>query len=1053
MIKKTLKIKDKKDLKSIKEELNRKKVLTGRGNRYRITVHLGTCGIASGAETIQNSVKEEINFRKRSDIEFTTSGCVGFCALEPMLAVESYDLPPVTYYSLDRDKVKKIFNSHIDNGRIPEELKPITADSALANFYKYQESRVLRNRGKIDPFKIEDYIAKDGYFGLAHAVEAGSPEKIIKTVKESGLRGRGGAGFPTGRKWEFCRNAGTKKGVKYVICNGDEGDPGAFMDRNLLESDPHSVLEGMLIAALAIGSNKGYLYIRAEYPLAVRTLEHAIRQAKDYGLIGKNILGSGFDFDIEIYLGAGAFVCGEETALIQSIEGKRGMPRPRPPFPAQEGLYGMPTLINNVETLSNIPQIILNGAKWFNSIGTETSKGTKIFALAGAVNNVGLVEVPMGMTIREIVFNIGGGVKKGKKFKAVQIGGPSGGCIPVKFLDIPVDYEKVKEIGAIMGSGGMIVLDEDTCMVDLARYFMEFIQEESCGECVPCRIGTRRMLELLEKITQGRGEEYDIEKLEKLAAVIKETSLCGLGKTAPNPVINTILYFRDEYEAHVKYKRCPAVVCREIISSPCQHVCPIDTEASTYISLIAKKRFREAFDIILKDNPLPSVCARVCHHPCESKCMTGKWGSPIAIRVLKKFVTEYALKKGIYLKPKEQKPGGKKVAVIGSGPAGLTAGYRLACKGYDVTIFEQSDVPGGALASYIPEYRLPRDVLDIDIENIKNAGVKIKTNTKIGKDISFKKLLSSHKAVFIATGAHKSRKLCIPNEDAEGVMDSLEFLRDIKNNKKINIGKKVGIIGGGNSAIDSARSALRTKNCEKVFILYRRTKKEMPALEEEIDAALEEGVEIKFLTAPAKIMVKTGKITGVKCIKMKLGETDRDGRRRPIPVKGSESVIDLDTLIVAIGEEPDLYCLGKKSSVESSETGTIAVCPETLATNIKGVFAGGDSVTGPGTVIDAMSAGNIAAEMIDKYIRGKELAREYTLTRPSIYTAPSIEPAEKARPTVPCMPAGKRINNFSEVNLNITEEEAVREARRCLRCDLETKDGEKAVKSQAEIIS
>src|SRR4030066_980536 len=406
MSKKTLKIRTKYDLDNIKKELNRKKALNLKGTKYRITVHLGTCGIASDAEIIYASVKEAITSGKRNNIEFTTSGCVGFCALEPMLTIESYNLPPVTYYSLDKDKVKKIFEKHIDNGEIAEELKPITANSELANFYKYQESRVLRNRGKIDPFKIEDYISKDGYFGLARAIEIGDSDKIIKTISESGLRGRGGAGFPTGRKWELCKNALSRSGIKYIVCNGDEGDPGAFMDRNLLESDPPSVLEGMLISALVIGSNRGYLYIRAEYPLAVRTVEHAIRQAKDYGLIGKNILGSDFDFDIEIYQGAGAFVCGEETALIRSIEGKIGMPKPKPPFPANEGLYGMPTLINNVETFSNIPQIILNGAGWFNSIGTPSSKGTKIFALVGAVKNVGLVEVPMGMTLRDIVYKI-----------------------------------------------------------------------------------------------------------------------------------------------------------------------------------------------------------------------------------------------------------------------------------------------------------------------------------------------------------------------------------------------------------------------------------------------------------------------------------------------------------------------------------------------------------------------------------------------------------------------------------------------------------------------
>ncbi len=553
--KKPIKIKTKDDLFKIKKETTKKKNLSSSGTGYRITVHLGTCGIASGADIIKDRVKKELNLRNKSSIDFTTSGCVGFCALEPMLTIESYHMGPVIYHSLDKDKVKRIFNAHIDNGKILEELEPITEDSPLSNFYKYQESRVLRNRGKIDPFKIEDYITNDGYLALAKVIESGSPERIVKTISESGLRGRGGAGFPTGAKWEFCRKAQSKNGVKYVICNGDEGDPGAFMDRNLLESDPHSILEGMIIAAYSIGSNKGYLYIRAEYPLAVKTMKHAISQAKNYGLIGKNILNSGFNFEVEIYEGAGAFVCGEETALINSIEGKRGMPRPKPPYPANEGLFGEPTLINNVETLSNIPQIILKGAKWFSSIGTETSKGTKIFALAGAVKNVGLVEVPMGMTLRDIIYKIGGGIPEGKNFKAAQFGGPSGGCIPRKFLDIPIDYEKIKEAGSIMGSGGMIVIDEETCMVNLARYFMDFIQDESCGQCVPCRIGTRRMLEILEKITQGKGSEDSIEKLEKLSAVIKETSLCGLGKTAPNPVMSTIKYFREEFEEHIRTQK------------------------------------------------------------------------------------------------------------------------------------------------------------------------------------------------------------------------------------------------------------------------------------------------------------------------------------------------------------------------------------------------------------------------------------------------------------------------------------------------------------------
>ncbi|HAJ95735.1 MAG TPA: hypothetical protein DCP02_05830, partial [Actinobacteria bacterium] len=411
---------------------------------YRITVHLGTCGIASGAAEIKNKVKEKIDNKENKNLIFSTSGCVGYCELEPMITIEDHEGEKIIYHSLKGEDIDKIFSEHIDKGKIIYELNPILKDSSLAGFYNFQESRVLHNRGRIDPFKIEDYISFDGYRGLLKAIKLNDPSGLIKIVSSSGLRGRGGAGFPTGKKWEFCYKANSPDGIKYVICNGDEGDPGAFMDRNLLESDPHSVLEGMVIAGLAIGAVKGYIYVRAEYPLAIETLSHALKQAKEYGFVGKNIPGSSFNFEIEIYKGAGAFVCGEETALLKSIEGKRGMPCPKPPFPANEGLNGMPTLINNVETFSNIPQIILNGSEWFSEIGIGNSKGTKIFALTGSVNNVGLVEVPMGISLRDIVFKIGGGIKDNKKFKAVQLGGPSGGCLPEEFLDLPIDYEEVK---------------------------------------------------------------------------------------------------------------------------------------------------------------------------------------------------------------------------------------------------------------------------------------------------------------------------------------------------------------------------------------------------------------------------------------------------------------------------------------------------------------------------------------------------------------------------------------------------------------------------------
>ena len=430
-------------------------------------------------------------------------------------------------------------------------------------FFAHQQFWVMRNKGLIDPESIDEYIARDGYFGMAKALQEMEPTEIIQEIRDSGLRGRGGAGFPAGLKWQFAHRAGGE--IKYVLCNADEGDPGAFMDRSILEADPHAVLEGMIIAARAINASQGYIYCRTEYPLAIERLTLAIRKAREYGLLGEDILGTGFNFDIDIYQGAGAFVCGEETALMRSIEGKRGMPRPRPPFPANKGLWERPTVLNNVETLANVGQIILHGASWFNSVGTESSKGTKVFALSGAVNNIGLVEVPMGITLRQMIYDIGGGVPKKRKFKAVQLGGPSGGCVPEQHLDTPVDYEAIAKLGAIMGSGGVIVMDEKTCMVDMARFFMDFIQDESCGKCTPCREGTRRVLEILNKICEGRGEPGDIEALEELSEQIKQSSLCGLGQTAPNPVLSTLNYFRDEYLAHVYEKRCPAKRCKALL--------------------------------------------------------------------------------------------------------------------------------------------------------------------------------------------------------------------------------------------------------------------------------------------------------------------------------------------------------------------------------------------------------------------------------------------------------------------------------------------------------
>ncbi|MCJ7610927.1 MAG: NAD(P)-binding protein, partial [Candidatus Aminicenantes bacterium] len=688
---------------------------------------------------IKEALEKEIQKRKLQDeVLVIAAGCNGFCERGPILQVHPEG---VFYQKLKVKDVPDLIEEHILKGRPvkklmyipPAEKEPLPKMKDI-EFFKHQRLIVLRNRGRIDPEKVEEYIALDGYEAMAKALSRMTPQEIVAEITASGLRGRGGAGFFTGKKWEACQKA--KGSPKYIICNGDEGDPGAFMDRSVLEADPHAVLEGMVIGAKAIGAEKGFIYIRHEYPLALKCIGIAIRQARGRGLLGKKILGTGFDFDIEIVEGAGAFVSGEETALIASVEGRVATPRQRPPYPAQKGLWGKPTVINNVETLATVPNIIRRGAAWFSGLGTETSKGTKIFSLVGKINNTGLVEVPMGISLRDIVFGIGGGIPDGRKFKAVQIGGPSGGCIPPTLLDLPIDYESLVKAGAMMGSGGMIVMDDKTCMVDVAKYFLNFLRDESCGTCISCREGTQRMWEIVQRITEGRGTEKDIPLLEELARAVKDASLCGLGQTAANPVLSTLGYFRNEYEHHIKHRKCEALVCKEIVSSPCQYICPIGQEASTYIAHIAQGKYEDAFKVIMKENPLPSVCARVCHHPCEKVCRAGEMGEAISIRGLKRFVMDWADKNGIRYIPERVEQNREKVAIIGGGPAGLIAGYYLAQKGFQPTIFEALPVAGGMLAVGIPGHRLPKPVVNREIEVIKKAGVEIRTGIVLGQDIT-----------------------------------------------------------------------------------------------------------------------------------------------------------------------------------------------------------------------------------------------------------------------------------------------------------------------------
>ena len=565
--------------------------------RSQVLICGGTGCTSSGSEKIAKKLQEEIEANGLADeVMVVRTGCFGLCALGPIMIV----YPEGTFYSMVKEEdIPEIVSEHLLKGRVVTRLvyDETVGENEIkslkeTNFYRKQHRIALRNCGVINPENIEEYIGRDGYQALGKVLKEMTPDDVIQTILDSGLRGRGGGGFPTGKKWQLARNLVKDADQKYVCCNADQGDPGAFMDRSVLEGDPHVVIEAMAIAGYAIGATQGYIYIRAEYPIAVQRLQIAINQAREYGMLGKDIFGSGFDFDLDIRLGAGAFVCGEETALMTSIEGNRGEPRPRPPFPAESGLFKKPTILNNVETYANIPQIILNGADWFASMGTEKSKGTKVFALGGKIHNTGLVEVPMGTTLREVIYEIGGGIPNGKAFKAAQTGGPSGGCIPAEHLDIPIDYDNLIAIGSMMGSGGLIVMDEDNCMVDIAKFFLQFTVDESCGKCTPCRIGTKRLYEMLEKITSGNATMEDLDKMEQLCYYIKNNSLCGLGQTAPNPVLSTLRYFKDEYIAHVKDKKCPAGVCQDLLTykiielkckgcTACARGCPVGAISGT----------------------------------------------------------------------------------------------------------------------------------------------------------------------------------------------------------------------------------------------------------------------------------------------------------------------------------------------------------------------------------------------------------------------------------------------------------------------------------------
>ena len=1021
----------------------------------RIGVGMGTCGRGNGAEGVFHAFAQAAD-SCGAEVVLANVGCFGACFQEPLVNVRLPGCPLLILHKVQANDVSRILHD-LTAGKITpdlvfckiEEWEHITGSLKYGHgypeiplwndvpFFKGQKKIVLRDCGLINPDDIEEYVAVGGYQALYKVLIEEKPETVIEQVKAAKLRGRGGAGYLTGNKWEFLAKA--KSDQKFIICNADEGDPGAYMNRNEIESDPHALLEGMIIGAYAMGATHGIIYVRAEYPLAVHRLNRAIEQAREYGMLGNNILGRGFSFNIELVEGAGAFVCGEETALIASLEGQAGRPRPRPPFPAQKGLWGKPTNINNVETWYNIAPIVTKGPAWFSETGSAKSSGTKVFSLVGKIRSTGLVEMPLGTPLKTFIYDIGEGGVDGRLIKAVQTGGPSGGCIPQEMFDTPVDYESLGQLGSIMGSGGMVVMDEDNCMVDVARYFVEFTHSESCGKCIPCRVGLNKSLRILNRLTECAGTMHHLELLDQLSHYMRECSLCGLGQTAPNPVLTTLRHFRNEFEDHIVARRCQAGVCEELALSPCENSCPLHMNIPRFLQLFKEDRLEEAFECVIMDNPLPSSTGRVCQHPCDSRCRRQTLDNSVNMREVHRLIADTVFASERYedvvtrLLRHKLEASGRKVAIAGAGPAGLTAAFYLSMLGHDVTVFDGKSEAGGMLRFALPEYRLPKAILRREIALIERLGTKFVFNTRVGFDISLNELEDRFDAVFVSIGTWKESWVYQPGTELKGVYPALNFLEAVARGESVPIGRKVAIVGGGNAAIDSARTALRTG--AEVTVFYRRERKDMPAIEKETQEAKEEGAKFVFLAAPHRILGdQKGNVRAIEIVKTRLGEYDSSGRRKPI-LTDQVQRFDCDSVIFAIGENVDLD-FARASGLSLKESGTIEVNRFTLETSRPRFFAGGDVITGASNVSTAMGYGKLAARQIDLQLTETDRWNQI-FPKPEYEQTPPEEPSMSRRHTGHELAAAVRVKSDAEVVTGLTKEEAIDEACRCLRCDVE----------------
>ncbi len=1038
------------------EEVGRKTLYSA---RLSVSVGLGTCGIGSGAMEVYTAFLREKNAGS-FDFELRSVGCFGFCSEEPLVMLSLLDAPLVVFSKVHQEDVPTIvaamksgtywkekalfkissWDHHLSFHTYGTGFEELTEWNELP-FFRAQKRWVLRNAGLIDPTSLAEYVAVGGYYSLQKALYAMDREQVLEQVKDSQLRGRGGAGFPTGLKWELmCKEPESRK---FLLCNADEGDPGAYMNRNEMESDPHMLIEGMLIGAYATGAREGIIYVRAEYPLAVQRIKQAIEQAYHVGLLGENILQSNLCFNLSVVEGAGAFVCGEETALIASLEGKAGRPHVKPPFPAQKGYLGFPTTINNLETWCNIPLIIGKGSSWYRQTGLPSASGTKVFSLVGKVKRTGLVELPLGEKLTTLVYEAGGGaVSPNKKIKAVQSGGPSGGCIPARLFDHTIDYESLASLNAIMGSGGMVVMDTDNCMVDMARYFIEFTNKESCGACTPCREGLSQVLAILDRITKGEGREDDLSLLKELGEHISDTALCGLGQTACNPVLTTLSYFRDEYESHIRQKRCEAGTCEALVSELCSNSCPLSMRIPAYIALIKEHRLIDAYTSTLEDNPLPGTLGRICHFHCQMRCRREQIDIAVHQGLLHRYLADTIYQMGaeqeVWSSLRQRNLGdtAKSIALVGAGPANLCAAFYLRRLGHTVTVFDEHDKAGGVLRYGIPAYRLPRELLDKELEVFPALGIVFKFGMRLGRDVELSNLVKKHDAVILGLGAYHHREGSLPIEKGQGVVQGTEILRTLAEGRSLDIGSTVMILGGGNVAVDAARSLWRMG--KQVTVVYRRSREDMPANLQEIEDAFQEGIQFLFDVAVERVIrTADNKVVGLVVQHLECGEYDLSGRRKRLPF-GSTEILDCDAVVIAIGEQVDTELL-HRLDLQTTDAGCIAIQPHCFETNFEKVYAIGDVVTGPSTAAEAMGQGKELARLLDRRLMHRDcfsllftsFSYDMTVGKP-MYEGKAISGAK--------LPVEARNGNFSEVDGGLTGRQAQMEASRCLRCDVKNKE-------------